>query len=516
MLGRHMNASTATSSKSQSPPTMMAKAAGSAAADRMSVITTTTNEGARILTLNRPKALNALNKEMIDLMLPALQSWESSKSCNLVILKGEGRAFCAGGDVKALVQDAQNPETRQKSIDFFKQEYEGDRFIAHMQKPVIAILDGVTMGGGVGLSVHAPFRIATEKTEFAMPETKIGLFPDVGANFFLARLDGQLGTYIGATGDSLKGYGVYQAGIATHFVNSDRLPDLEERLAALTFSEEAPSTSQEGREKINACIEEFVADADSVKSSSYELVGEKRAALDTCFSHNTAEEIVESLGALEGGDAKKVSKAFAKSGKKVSDDLKRWARETREVLEFRSPTSIKIALEGVRKGKKLNIDQAFELDLQIASVCCDPGLAPDFVAGVDHFLVKREKTARAPWSPATLSDLPQSTLQDLFFSGKHGSSTKLSKLPPGPSHTAYTEYPHAAFALPSEQLIGQVVKGELKSSGSAAVTEGDVQNWFAREWNAKIGVREKVKEVLERRTTKGEDGTLRWRSGNQY
>lgn len=128
---------------------------------------------------------------------------------NVVLIKGNGRAFCAGGDVAALAADNKNgPEGQQKSKDYFALEYKLDHLIATYPKPYIAFMDGITMGGGVGLSTHAPFRIATENTLFAMPETTIGFFPDVGASFFLPRMDGELGTYLALTSEQLKGVDV--------------------------------------------------------------------------------------------------------------------------------------------------------------------------------------------------------------------------------------------------------------------------------------------------------------------
>jgi len=461
-----------------------------------SEIKSETKEGARILTLNRPKALNALTEGMIDSIYPLLQSWEGSKSCNLIILKGEGRAFCAGGDVVALTENARNPETRSKAVDFFKKEYECDRYIAHMKKPIVTFMDGTTMGGGVGLSVHAPFRIATEKTVFAMPETNIGLFPDVGANFFLSRLDGEIGTYLGLTSERLTGYGVFLAGIATHYVPSDRLEALEERLSSLSFSADADSTSRAGLKKINACIEEVVGNAGAAKEAGYDLIGSKRLAVDACFAPNRAEEVVAALQQLE------------ESKSDSARDLKTWAKKTRETIEQRSPTSVKVALEGIRQGAKLNINEVFDLDMQIAAACCNPDIAPDFVTGVTH-LLKEKKKDRAAWSPSTLQDISHDQIREIFFSPPADDAVQLTSAPAG--RPAYTEYPHAGFALPSEKLIAKVVKGETSDSGSFAPTEKDVMQWFQREWDGKIGVKEKVQEVLKRKTKRSDDGTLWWR-----
>jgi 3-hydroxyisobutyryl-CoA hydrolase len=142
-------------------------------------------------------------------MTDGLQTLESSDMANVIILRGEGRALCAGGDVATLAQWNQEPDNGwHKSVDYFALEYVLDHVIATYTKPYIAYMDGITMGGGVGLSVHAPFRIATEKTVFAMPETTIGFFPEVGATFFLPRLDGELGTYLALTSDQLRGVDV--------------------------------------------------------------------------------------------------------------------------------------------------------------------------------------------------------------------------------------------------------------------------------------------------------------------
>lgn len=140
-------------------------------------------------------------------MTDACQEWSKSDLANVIILKGAGpKALCAGGDVATLaIQNVKGPEGRQASKDYFGEEYKLNHLIATYSKPYIAFMDGITMGGGVGLSVHAPFRIATERTTFAMPETGIGFFPEVGASFFLPRLDGYLGTYLALTSSQLKG-----------------------------------------------------------------------------------------------------------------------------------------------------------------------------------------------------------------------------------------------------------------------------------------------------------------------
>ncbi|XP_051478927.1 3-hydroxyisobutyryl-CoA hydrolase, mitochondrial isoform X3 [Apus apus] len=188
--------------------------------------------GAGIITLNRPKALNALNHSMIQQIYPQIKTWEQDPETFLIIIKGTGgKAFCAGGDIRAIT-DAGKAGDR-LAQDFFRGEYTLNNAIGTCRKPYVALIDGITMGGGVGLSVHGHFRVATEKTLFAMPETAIGLFPDVGGGYFLPRLSGKMGYYLALTGFRLKGRDVLKAGIATHFVESEKLPALEKDLIAL-------------------------------------------------------------------------------------------------------------------------------------------------------------------------------------------------------------------------------------------------------------------------------------------
>ena len=181
-------------------------------------------------------------------------------------------------------------------------------------------------------------------------QTTIGLFPDVGASFFLSRMDGQLGVYLGLTSDRLTGWSVFQSGIATHYIPSDRLAEVEDRLADLNLNDE----STDSLKLINAALEDFASAPDSITP---ELVGAKRAAIDRCFRHNTVEEIITDLRSIEDGSNKK----FA------TPELVDWAKKTRETIEFRSPTSCKVALTAIRRGKTMSIDEVFKMDMRLAS-----------------------------------------------------------------------------------------------------------------------------------------------------
>jgi enoyl-CoA hydratase len=182
-----------------------------------------------LITLNRPKALNALNIAMIDAIEPKLVGWAADPAVTAVVIRGAGdRAFCAGGDLRALYDQgaaAQRIALDDPERDFFRKEYTLNWRIHHFPKPYIALIDGITMGGGVGLSRHGSHRVATGRTVFAMPETGIGLFPDVGGGWFLNQCGGALGRYIALTGVHLKESDTLYAGIATHHVRAERLDD---------------------------------------------------------------------------------------------------------------------------------------------------------------------------------------------------------------------------------------------------------------------------------------------------
>uniref|UniRef100_A0A8C9ZJX1 3-hydroxyisobutyryl-CoA hydrolase n=1 Tax=Sander lucioperca TaxID=283035 RepID=A0A8C9ZJX1_SANLU len=176
---------------------------------------------AGVITINRPKVLNALNLPMIRQIYPQLKKWENDNETDIVIVRGAGgKAFCAGGDIRAVTEAGKVGDPLAE--DFFREEYILNNAIGTCRKPYIALIEGITMGGGVGLSVHGRFRVATEKTLFAMPETAIGLFPDVGGGHFLPRLRGKLGLFLALTGFRLKGRDVQRAGVATHFVESKK------------------------------------------------------------------------------------------------------------------------------------------------------------------------------------------------------------------------------------------------------------------------------------------------------
>ncbi|KLO19153.1 3-hydroxyisobutyryl-coenzyme A hydrolase [Schizopora paradoxa] len=446
------------------------------------------NGSIRRYILNRPKKLNALDEPMINLLRPKLEQWENSELCRIVIGTGAGRGFCAGGDVERVVKDGADERTRPSAINYFKLEFELDYQLATLQKPYVAICDGFTMGGGVGLLAHAQFRIATEKTKFAMPETKIGYCPDVGANYFLPKLDGAIGTYLALTGASLDGRAVFEHGLATHFVPSSRVPQLLGELAS--FDEPTP-------ERINSTIEEFYGER-SADEQGNAIVGDIRVAVDTAFGRSSVEKILESLTELSGSSSEAVAT---------------WAKATLAELNLRSPTSLVVALEAVRRGKQMSLGEVLQMEMGIATAFLSGG-SPDFKTGVTAVLIDKIRDARPAWSPNTLEEINQTELIKSFFDSDSQflNNSPSLELPQERWIGAQEHGGSMKFALPSEEEIERIVRGTHAQSSSMAYSLDDLINKFSRMMSQKHGVEDKIREVAARRCVVTEDRWLSWKS----
>jgi enoyl-CoA hydratase len=259
--------------------------------------------------------------------------------------------------------------------DFFATEYRMNVALDEFPKPVLAIMDGVTMGGGVGLSVHGSHRVATERTLFAMPETGIGLFPDVGGGWFLPRLTGELGTWLALTGDRLKGVDVAAARVATHFLPSELVPNLMKQIASADFSVGAA-------EMLNEILRTLTH---SIPAGGFE---EHRSIIDKCFAFDTAEEIVAALEA-DGSD---------------------WALAQVKTLRTKSPETIKVALRQLREGRRCktfreNMQMEFRIGWRKVQ-------SHDFQEGVRAVIVDKDNAPA--WSPATIEDVPAEMVDKYF------------------------------------------------------------------------------------------------------
>ncbi|KAH8668018.1 ClpP/crotonase-like domain-containing protein [Tricladium varicosporioides] len=424
--------------------------------------------GLRTIELNRPKALHALNGSMIRKIVPRLREWAKSDMANVIVIKGSGeKAFCAGGDVTSLAKNNKSCETGwQKSSYYFALEYKLDHLIATYKKPYVAFLDGITMGGGVGLSIHAPFRIATERTLFAMPETTIGFFPDVGASFFLPRMPGAVGMYLALTSERLKGVNAYYAGVATHYIHSSALPALEKRLAELRFNDY--DTLHERMSLINSTIEEYSTGLPH--DEPIQLQGALRKEIDRIFGLDTLEEVRTELKIL--------------AGKNTS--LSEWAKTTLKTLESRSPTSVYVTFRQMKIGQKWSIAETFKREHSIATKFMQSG---EFTEGVDALLIRKDKNPQ--WKPNTWEEIQQAGVENVvapYFRGDD-SIAKLELL-----NTAdYKEYPFDNFGIPHERVVEAMVKNE-------GLNKNDIIDHFLRKSNGKPGVKEVLTDILWRKT----------------
>lgn len=435
--------------------------------------------GLRTIELNRPKKFNPLNGSMIRKIAPRLIEWQQSDMANVIVMKGAGNALCAGGDVAALAKDNQTGEEGQRRSDaYFALEYKLDHLIATLKKPYIAFMDGFTMGGGVGLSIHAPFRIATERTVFAMPETTIGFFPDVGASFFLPRLPGAVGTYLALTSERLEGPNAFYAGIATHYLHSTSLPMLEGRLAELRFKDFY--TMEQRLHLINDAIEEYASGLPHNKPIL--IGGELRKAIDRCFFKETVGEIIQALQEEPEGPTKQ------------------WADKTLATLHARSPTSVHVALKQMQtsRAQGWSIADTFKREHQIAAKFMRH---PDFVEGVSAQLIRKDKQPK--WEPASLENIhEEDKVAEPFF--EISPETEPLRLL---TDADYVEYPYRKFGLPQEEEVEKVVK-------YGNYTPAQVANMLVAQRMGKQGVREVVLEIVARKTVPRKNppfpGVVQW------
>jgi enoyl-CoA hydratase len=320
------------------------------------------------ILLNRPKALNALTLPMVEVIAPALSAWAADPAIKAVVIRGAGdRAFCAGGDVRAVwdagLQRKRGEGAGALTAAFFAGEYRLNRQIKHFPKPYVALIDGITMGGGVGLSVHGSHRVTTEKTLLAMPETGIGLFPDVGGTWFLPRLPGRLGLYLGLTGTRVTAGDLAYAGIATHHSRSEALDDLERDL------ETALASAPNAHAALEAVLGRHAATPDEPTLPAH------RDAIDRCFDADSVEGIFAKLEA-EGSE---------------------WAAKTLATLKTMSPTSLKVTYEQLRRGAELEFDDCMRLEFRMTQAVMD---GHDFYEGIRSVLVDKDRNPK--WQPASL------------------------------------------------------------------------------------------------------------------
>lgn len=362
--------------------------------------------GVRTVQFNRPEKLNALTLPMALHLTHRLHKIETNKTVNAIVFSGiGGKAFCAGGDIRALVDNGQDPATRHVALDFFRHEYRLNYLLATTEKPIISFLNGVTMGGGVGLSMHGKFVVATEKTVFAMPETAIGFFPDVGTSYLLPRLGrrlvegenyvadvskshalkGQgLGTFLALTGERLKGHEVIGLGLATHYLPTSEYETLVHHLTGLEFEDQV---SQEERdERIHEALAELETD-----EACQEVHPDYLETVENVFGaqneNDTMEGIFERLEKLDT----------------------EWSIETLATLKKMSPLSLKVTLEQMRQGAVKTCAECFQMEYRMATRMMEN---PDFFEGVRSVIVDKDRNPK--WSKRDITTVTTKEVKAFF------------------------------------------------------------------------------------------------------
>ncbi|MGO4585246.1 enoyl-CoA hydratase/isomerase family protein [Arthrobacter sp. 2RAF6] len=319
-----------------------------------------------VITLNRPKAVNALTAGMVHAMLDQLTAWADDDAVKTVLVHGAGdRGLCAGGDIVAIYDDILR--RGDQTADFWAAEYRLNSLIARYPKPYVAFMDGLVLGGGVGISAHGSVRVVTERTRTGMPETTIGFVPDVGGTLLLSRSPGESGTHAALTGAHLSGADALFLGLADHFVPSESLPALAEALESSTAE---------------AAVGSFVREPPASALSG------QREWIDDAYASDDAEEIVARLRAA-GGDAAAAA----------------------DTIEAKSPTAVKVTLESLRRVRELSLEEALEQEYRVGVRCL---AGPDFREGIRAQVVDKDRNPQ--WKPASLAEVSPAAVEGFFAS----------------------------------------------------------------------------------------------------
>jgi len=344
-----------------------------------------TNGCLGLITLNRANALNALSLAMIRDITSLLRTWAQAPQIQAVVILGAGRegkpaAFCAGGDIRFFHQAAlAGPQERQALEDFFTEEYALNHLIHHYPKPYIALMDGVVMGGGMGISQGAKLRVLTEHSKLAMPETNIGLFPDVGGGWFLAQCPGRIGEWLALTGQVISAGDAIELGLGDVFVKSRELPAMIE---AFRRGQQASAEH---------VVAEVMERADLAPAPDHL---ELRPRIDAHFSKATVAEIMASLAGAED----------------------EWSRHTLASLQKRSPLMLAVTLEQIRRARGMSLAQDLRMERDLVHRCFQlrPGAASETVEGIRALAVDKDHAPR--WNPARIEEVTPAMVQAFFDS----------------------------------------------------------------------------------------------------
>jgi enoyl-CoA hydratase/carnithine racemase len=332
-----------------------------------------------LILLNRPTALNALTQAMCVAMNQQLQAWAKDAHIKCVVVQSNNdKAFCAGGDIRRIY-DLGKAGDYKTAQQFFADEYRNNYTIHNYPKPYIALMDGITMGGGVGISLHGSHKVVTERTLFAMPETGIGFFPDVGGSYFLSRCDDEFGTYLALTGARLTAASLIDAGLADHVIMSHHLEEMLVKLAAKDFGHDSFFAVTEVLNEFSAVME---------PSSDLRI---HRSIIGLCFSHDDIPSIFQCLSAHNS----------------------QWSNEVLALLLTKSPMSLSVALEQLRRGVSLDLANCLKMEYCLGQHFLK---GHDFYEGVRAQLVDKDKNPR--WQPSKIEDISSKSIADYFETTK--------------------------------------------------------------------------------------------------
>lgn len=468
---------------------------------------------ARTITLNRTKKLNALNNEMCKEIIPRLIEFSKSKTANLILLKSNSnKSFCSGGDV---IQCANNNliGKSSKSVEFFQNEYNLNYLLSIYGKPIVSLVNGIVMGGGVGLSVHGAFRVVTESTKFAMPETSIGLFNDVGTSFWLPKIDGNLGYYLSLTGDELIGFDTLLLGYGTHYVPSNRFSELIDRLSQLELTNLSidrrnnkifnDKNSSELFAIVNSVIEEFVEEIPKNHKFKYSI--DELNTIEKCFDPNLNKSVEDIIKSLE-------------------DDGSKFALDTIKKLNVKSPISLKLNWDLLLRNKNSTIQESLTRELRLSAKLMTNYRNNDFNDFIENKLIQKNSSSITSKFYPTINDVPSSVVDELVSLDVYNpqlekksndelenkekleeiieklNSLKISNFAElGESVNNFSKYPHH-MGLPTQSEIEAYIKGSDNSGRQFAVTYSETLKYFRMKYNEKAGVDTKVKMVLNRKT----------------
>lgn len=333
---------------------------------------------ARVVTLNNPKQLNIISPKVVEPLAANLEKWEEDENARLVIIKGAGRAFSAGGDLKMFYNGRNSKDS---CLEVVYRMYWLCNHIHTYKKTTVALAHGISMGGGASLMVPMKFSVVTEKTVFSTPEASIGFHTDCGFSYMLSRLPGRLGEYLGLTGARLNGKELVAAGLATHFVPLEKLPELEKHLLSLNTGDEAA---------VGSAIKEFSTDVQIDEES----ILKKQSIIDECFSKDSVADIISSFE--------------TEAGKEGNG----WIVPVLKGLKRSSPTGLKITLRSIREGRKQTLSECLKKEFRITIHTLRARISGDVYEGIRALTIDKDNSPK--WDPSTLENVEDEQVNLVF------------------------------------------------------------------------------------------------------